>query len=26
MLVLFLQYTTLREFSRAVGGKKMRAM
>ncbi len=26
MLVLLLQYTTLREFSRAVGGKKMKAM
>lgn len=26
MLVLFLQYTTLREFSRAVGGKRLRAM
>lgn len=26
MLVLFLQYCTLREFSRAVGGKRMRAM
>ncbi len=26
MLVLFLQYTTLREFGRAVGGKKLKTM